>query len=134
SWPAASSGSGGRFNPHYQQVSEISSRANSTYESMVLRLSRNAHGLMFRGRYTFGHAADWNPNESTQISGPSVLDPVDFRQEYGVSDLDVRHSATAAVILQPKWKLKDFAGYVGNGWMMSGVGNFHSGSPYTMRT
>ena len=134
SWPSASSGSGGRFNSHYQQVSEISSRANSTYESMVLRLSRNAHGLMFRGRYTFGHAADWNPNESTQISGPSVLDPVDFRQEYGVSDLDVRHSATAAVILQPKWKLKDFAGYVGNAWMMSGVGNFHSGSPYTMRT
>ena len=48
--------------------------------------------------------------------------------------MDVRHSATAAVILEPRWKLKDFAGYVANGWMLSGVGYFRSGLPYSMRT
>jgi hypothetical protein len=41
---------------------------------------------------------------------------------------------TAAVILQPKWKLPRGAGYLANGWMMSGVGHFRSGLPYTMRT
>ncbi len=30
--------------------------------------------------------------------------------------------------------MKDFAGHVVNGWMLSGIGYFHSGLPYTMRT
>ena len=136
SWPSygSTSASGGRLNPGYQQISEIFSRANSTSEAMMIRISRNGPGLMFRGRYAFGHAADWNPDESTQISGPSVLDPTDFRQEYGTSDLDVRHSATAAAILQPRWKLSRAIGLFANGWMLSGVGHFRSGLPYTMRT
>jgi hypothetical protein len=38
------------------------------------------------------------------------------------------------VILQPRWKLRGGIGIVANGWMMSGVGKFNSGLPYTMRT
>jgi len=136
SWPSsgAASGFGGRLNSNYQEVSEISSMANSTFEAFRMRLSRNARGLTFRVRYTFGHAADWNPDDSPQTGGPSVLDPIDLRQEYGTSDLDVRHSLTSAVIVQPKWKFHGMAGTVANGWMLSEVGHFNSGLPYTMRT
>ncbi len=35
----------GRLNPNYQQVSEIFSRANSTYEAAMLRVSRSARAL-----------------------------------------------------------------------------------------
>jgi hypothetical protein len=125
---------GGRLNPHYQQVSEIFSRSNSTYEAAVLRISRNARGLTMRSRYTYAHAMDFNPDETSQVGGPSVFDPNDFSHEYGTSSLDVRHSLTAAVILQPKWKLKQLAGHLGNGWMISGVGYLHSGMPYSMHT
>ncbi|MGA7244450.1 MAG: carboxypeptidase-like regulatory domain-containing protein, partial [Terracidiphilus sp.] len=136
SWPSITSPTGfaGRFNPNYQQVSEIFSRANSTYEAAVLRVSRNARALALRARYTYAHAMDWNPDETSQVSGPSVLDPLDFSQEYGTSSLDVRHSATAAVILQPKWNLRNLTGRIGNGWMLSGTSYFRSGLPYTMRT
>ncbi|MBS1805325.1 MAG: carboxypeptidase regulatory-like domain-containing protein [Acidobacteria bacterium] len=134
SWPSAESIAGGRMNANYQQVSEIFSRANSTYEALIVRLSRNARGLAFRGRYTFGHASDWNPDESLQIDGPSVLDPNDFCQEYGASDLDVRHMVMATTVLQPKWKLHGGLGSVANGWMLSGIGHFSSGLPFTMRT
>ena len=136
SWPSAGAASGfaGRLNANYQEVSEIFSRANSTYEAMIVRLSRNGRGLTFRARYMLGHAADWNPDDSPMVGGPSVLDPVDFRQEYGTSDLDVRHSLTTTVIVQPKWKLRGELGALANGWMMSGVGQLHSGLPYTMRT
>lgn len=134
SWPSAGSSAGGRLNPNYQQVSELFSRANSTYEAMMVRLSRSGRGLTFRGRYTFAHNADWNPDESTLSGGPSVLDPIDFRQEYGASDLDRRHHATAAVIVQPKFRLSESAGLFINGWTLSGVGHFSSGLPYTMRT
>ena len=37
------------------------------------------------------------------------------------------------VIYEAPWKLRDFAGRIGNGWMLSGIGQFHSGLPYTMR-
>ena len=133
SWPSAG-GLEGRLNPGYQQVSELFSRANSTYEGAMLRVSRSARALTLRVRYTCAHAMDWNPDETSQVGGPSVLDPIDFRQEYGTSSLDVRHSASVAIIVEPKWKLKELAGHLANGWMLSGVGCYHSGLPYTMRT
>jgi Carboxypeptidase regulatory-like domain len=137
SWPASGStpGSSGRLNDSYQQITELMSRANSTYEAAMLRVSRSSRrGLSFHARYTYGHAMDWNPNESTQVSGSGVLDPTDFAQEYGTSSLDVRHSASAMFIWQAPWKLRGLQGRLGNGWMLSGTGQFHSGLPYTMRT
>jgi hypothetical protein len=137
SWPASGSTTGntGRLNANYQQIVELISRANSTYEAAMLRVSRSTRrGISFHARYTYAHAMDWNPNESTRIAGSSVLDPTDFRQEYGTSDLDIRHSVSGMLIWQAPWKLKGPGGQFANGWMLSGIGRFHSGLPYTMRT
>jgi hypothetical protein len=137
SWPSpdVSSGFAGRLNPDYQQVTEIFSRANSTYEAAILRVTRSSReGVTLHARYTYAHAMDWNPNESASVTGPSVFDPTDFREEYGTSDLDVRHAASAAVIWEPRWKLHGEVGRLASGWMLSGIGTFHSGQPYTMRT
>jgi hypothetical protein len=38
------------------------------------------------------------------------------------------------VIYEAPWKLRGGAGRVANGWMVSGIGQFRSGLPYTMRT
>jgi hypothetical protein len=130
-----STGSAGRLNTNYQQITELMSRANSTYEAATLRVSRyGRRGLTFHGRYTYSHAMDWNPNESTQVSGSSVLDPTDFRNEYGTSDLDIRNSLSGMVILEPHWRLSRFEGRLANDWMLSAIGQFRSGLPYTMRT
>jgi hypothetical protein len=137
SWPASGSptGTAGRLNPDYQQIAQLISRANSTYEAAMLRVSRfSRRGLSFHARYTYAHAMDWNPNESTLISGSSVLDPMDFRQEYGTSNLDLRHSLSSMLIWEAPWKRKGLAGRFANGWMLSGIGQYHSGLPYTMRT
>lgn len=137
SWPSATSttGTAGRLNPDFQMISELMSRANSTYEAAMLRVWRfTSRGIAFRARYTYAHAMDWNPNESVLISGSSVLDPLDLGQEYGTSDLDVRHSASAMLIWRAPWKLKGREGRLANGWMLSGIGQFHSGLPFTMRT
>jgi hypothetical protein len=136
SWPSlyTSTGFAGRLNSDYQQVAEIFSRANSTYEAAMLRLVRSGRNLSLRVRYTYSHATDWNPNETAQVTGSSVFDPADFRQEYGTSTLDIRHSVSTAVILEPRWKLNREIGRVLNGWRFSGVGQFHSGLPYSMRT
>ena len=137
SWPSAISSTGvaGRLNPNYQQITEIMSRANSTYEAALVRLTRyGRHGVSLHAHYTYAHAMDWNPNESTRVTGSDVLDPADFSREYGTSNLDVRHSAAAMVVFEAPWKLNKTAGVIGNGWMLSGIGQFRSGLPYTMRT
>jgi hypothetical protein len=134
SWPSTT-GTAGRLNSDYQQISEIFARANSTYEAAMVKLTRyGRRGLTFHAHYTYAHAMDWNPNETTLVAGSDVLDPRDFNLEYGTSDLDVRHSAAAYVIFESPWKAKGVAGRFANGWMVSGIGQYRSGLPYTMRT
>ena len=143
-WPSAdcpdgaqlnAAGQCGWLNPGYQQVTEIMSRANSTYEAAILKLTRfSRRGLTFHAQYTYAHAMDWNPNESTFVGGSNVLDPADFNLEYGVSNLDVRHSAAVMLAYETPWKMHHLPGRIANGWMLSGIGRFQSGLPYTMRT
>jgi hypothetical protein len=133
SWPTQS-GSNGRLNPSYQQIIQLMSRANSTYEAGTVRLSRTAaKGLSFHLLYTYAHAMDWNPDETAQVTGASVLDPNDFQQEYGTGNLDMRHSASGIVLWGAPWKLTGTGGRLANGWTLAGTGHYHSGLPYTMR-
>jgi hypothetical protein len=125
----------GRRYADYQQIAQITSRANSTYEAAMIKIARyGRNGLSFHANYTYAHAMDWNPNETTLVDGSDLLDPANFSQEYGTSDLDVRHSAAVTAIAEAPWKLRGFAGRLGNGWALSGIGQFRSGLPYTMRT
>jgi hypothetical protein len=118
-----------RLNPDYQQIDQITSKANSTYEAAMLKITRyGRRGLTLHAHYTYSHTMDWNPNES-----PLDPSPANFSQEYGTSDQDVRHSAAAMVIYETPWKLRNLPGKLANGWTVSGIGNFRSGSPYTMR-
>jgi len=134
SWPTED-GLAGRPNPNYQQITQIMSRANSTYEAAMLRVERyGRHGLSLHAHYTYAHAMDWNPNESAQAAGNDVLTPANFSEEYGTSNLDMRHSAGATAVYETPWKLRGRAGKLANNWMLSGVGQFRSGLPYTMRT
>ncbi len=137
SWPSAASSTGfaGRANANYQQISQIMSRANSTYEAAMLRVARyGRRGLSVHAQYTYGHAMDWNPNETTTVAGSDVLDPENFSQEYGTSDLDVRHMVNGMVMMEGPWKLRGALGRVANGWKLSTIGHYRSGMPFTMRT
>ena len=117
--------------PDYQQIDQIASKASSTYEAATVKLTRyGGRGLSFHAHYTYSHAMDWNPDESPLIP---VNSSQDFSMEYGTSNLDVRHSAAVMLVYEAPWKLHDFAGRLGNGWVLSGIGQFHSGLPYTMR-
>jgi hypothetical protein len=143
SWPSATSPTGfaGRLNPAYQQITAITDRANSLYEGAMLRVERyGRRGLSLHAHYTYAHAWDWNPNETTLVAGSDVFDPSDFTLEHGTSNLDVRHSAALMAVWESPWHLRarsgarSLAAEFANGWLISGIGNYHSGLPYTMRT
>jgi len=132
---AASTMLPGRPCPDYQQISEVMSRANSTYEAAMIKIARyGRRGLTLHAHYTYAHAMDWNPNETTLVAGSDLLDPADFSREYGTSNLDVRHSAAVMAIYETPWRLHNLAGWLANGWVLSGIGQFRSGLPFTMRT
>jgi len=143
SWPAGDCADGaqlnaagqcGWLNQDYQQIAQITSKANSAYEAAMVKVARyGRRGLSLHAHYTYSRAADWNPNESPLNPGIGGGEG-DFREEYGTSDQDMRHSAAAMVIYTVPWKLKGGVGRVANGWMVSGIGQFRSGLPYTMRT
>ncbi len=126
----------GRLCPDYQAITQITSKANSTYEAAMVKLVRYGHrGLSFHAHYTYAHAMDWNPDGVTLAPESDVVDPnsADFSEEYGTSNLDVRHSAAVMAIFEAPWKLHGEVGRFANGWMLSGIGEFHSGLPYSMR-
>jgi hypothetical protein len=132
-WPGAANG--GRLYSNYQQIDETFSRANSTYEAASLLISRAGRGgITVHARYTYAHAMDWNPDSGGIATQPSVFDPSNLQQEYGTSDLDIRHSATVAMLWEPRWRVHARAGLLANGWALSTIGSFRSGLPYTMRT
>jgi len=136
-WPAPKSPNGfaGRLDPNYQQIAEITDRANSTYEAFMLQVNRSSRrGLTVHSHYTYSHAMDWNPNESAQVTGSDALDPANFKLEYGPGNLDTRHSMAAALIYEPTWKLHSRTGQLANGWMVSSIVRARSGEPYSMRT
>jgi hypothetical protein len=133
SWPAIA-GSPGWLNSDYQGVDQITSKANSTYEAGMLKVERyGRRGLTLHAHYTYGHAADWNPGESP-LTPDIASQGTGFSREYGTSDLDVRHSAAIMAIYIAPWKLHGVAGKLANGWMLSAIGNLHSGLPYSMHT
>jgi hypothetical protein len=129
-------GQQGWCNPGYQQIAQIASKANSTYEAAMLKVARyGRRGLSLHAHYIYSHAMDWNPGESPFDPAASAPES-EFRQEYGTSSLDMRHSAAATVIFETPWKLDNLNNFdrrLVTGWMVSGIGSFHSGMPYTMR-
>jgi len=133
SW--AGTATGGRRDDNYQQILEVASRANSTYEAATVRVSRTARrGLSFHGRYIYGHLMDWNPTDSAQVTESTVFDPSNFALEYGTSDQDRRHAASAMAVWQGPKNRIGAGRWLTNGWIVSGTAQFHSGMPYTMRT
>ncbi len=123
-----------RLNPSYQQIDAIESKANSKYDGAMIRVLRfGRNGLSLRAHYLYSHATDWNPNESGYVQVNGVLDPTNYSLEYGTSSLDIRHSAMAMILWESRWTGAEWARRAFANWSISGVGQFRSGLPYTMR-
>ncbi len=123
-----------RLNPNYQQIDAIESRSNSKYDAAMIRVLRfGRNGLSLRAHYLYAHATDWNPNETGYVQVNGVLDPTNFSLEYGTSSLDIRHSAMAMLLWESRWNGAEWVQRAFANWSISGVGQFRSGLPYTMR-
>jgi len=123
-----------RINPNYQQITDIFSATNSYYQAGVARLAHHSRTLDLHASYTYAHAIDYNQNESTFADLNDVLDPTNFKLEYGNSNFDIRSRATGGAVLHAPWRVHGLFGYLANGYLVAPVVEWRTGLPYTMHT
>ncbi len=101
----------------------------------MVKITRDGRrGLSLHAHYTYAHAMDWNPNETTLLPAATCSIPPTSARNTAPAISTCATPPRSWPSFEAPWKLRDFAGRIGNGWMLSGIGQFRSGLPYTMRT
>jgi hypothetical protein len=115
------------------------SGGSSIYHAMqVLLQHRFAHGLMFRGVYTFGKSLD----DASSIGGGApvvVQDENNIAAERGLSSFDIRHQFTGFWVYElpfgerKAWLRRGVGAHLLGNMRLNGVTSIQTGTPYTAR-
>ena len=126
-----------RPNSNYFNIYAVQSEVNSSYNAMSVQLNKRFdQGLSFLANFTWAHALDYNPYLGTSYGSSAYLpvDPLDKRQDYGNSNLNVNKRFVFAAHYDPKFNVKGWAGYLANGWGVSPIVQAQTGLPYSATT
>ncbi|MGA7859624.1 MAG: carboxypeptidase regulatory-like domain-containing protein, partial [Terracidiphilus sp.] len=120
-------------NPCLGQTQEEANLGWSNFDGLEVSVNhRFANGFSLLGSYVWSKYLDIVSYGAEGGLGPR--NPLDFRQNYGPSDSDVRHRITSSYIYQLP-KLQSAHGIVAglvNDWQNQGVLIAQTGSPYTI--
>ena len=114
--------------PNFGVIDEIQSIGTSNYNSFQASLRTTSwHHLISQFSYAWSH----NLDEVTQYVGALPQDSTQFKNDYGNSDLDVRHHFTAYLIYDipgsshgPSW--------LSHGWQANSNLSVRTGEPFTI--
>jgi hypothetical protein len=117
------------------------SQGISSYHGLEVDVNRRfAHGLQFRGVYTFSKSLDDGDNMNTSVATNSpafVENPLQPKADYGRASFDVRHAAVIQATYDLPFGAKDAAQshawverLIAN-WQLSGIQTVQSGLPFT---
>ena len=121
-----------RPDPAYGEILDIKSDVNSSYNALSVQVNhRFEHGFSLLTNYTWSHALDDNPYESTVVPTYTALDPTDLKLEHGNSSLDVRQRFVFAAVYQPETHFHGLKDYVLGGWRIAPMVQAQNGLPYT---
>jgi hypothetical protein len=124
-----------RTNPDYSQTTDIFTETNSRYEAGMIKLSHTlGRSGDIHASYTYSHAMDFNQNSTTFADNNDVLDPTNFKLEYGTSNFDIRQRLTGHAIVRTPWKLHGWRGELLDGYSLAPVVELRTGLPYSLRT
>jgi Carboxypeptidase regulatory-like domain len=142
---------GKRLNPARGSITVRDNSGDSIYHGLQVQVARKfSRGFLFRSSYTFSKMIDdsseiftpglsQNDVRSTWSSVPAVQYPSPRGTDRSVSAFDHKQRWTFTYVYDiPKLKSKDSltrgAGYLVNGWQISGTTAFQSGTPYNVNT
>jgi hypothetical protein len=81
--------------------------------------------------YTWSHALDENPYESTVVPSYSILDPTNPHADYGNSNTDVRSRFVFDAVYEPQTHFHGIKDYALGGWRIAPLVQAQTGLPYT---
>jgi Carboxypeptidase regulatory-like domain len=125
-----------RLNPAFGSILQLQMNGNSSYNSLTFSLhARSSSGFQGQVSYTYAKSMDENSNVSASDSRRSVqaiMNPFYIRQDYGLSDFNVKHAAVGSFVYPLPFRATSKAlGVVANGWSFNGIATFQSGMPFT---
>jgi hypothetical protein len=111
--------------PVFGSIYTADNIGNSNYNSLQISAEkRAAKGLDFLAAYTFSKSFDYGSTFEDTIN------PFDFRRSYALSQFDARHRLVISYVWQlPIPHHEGFTGEFLNGWSVSGITTFQSGTP-----
>jgi hypothetical protein len=122
----------GRIDPNYYQLLQIQSSVNSSYNALAFQVDhRYQHGLSLLTNFTWSHALDENPYESTVVPSFTLSDPTNPRSDYGNSNTDVRMRYVGAVVYQPQTHFHGIEQQLLGGWRIAPLVQLQTGLPYS---
>ena len=128
---------GARPNSSYYAIYAVQSEANSNYNALAVQLNKRfSNNLSILSNFTWAHALDYNPYLGTSFGSSSYLpvDPLDKRQDYGNSNLNVNKRFVFAAHWNPTFGLHGYKAVLGEGWGLSPIVQAQTGLPYSATT
>lgn len=121
----------------YGDLNLATNNLYSNYNSLQIKFLRQRNRYTISANYTYGKSLGIvNPNNTTLGSIGAFLDPFNLRNNYGIEPGDRRHIFNAAYSLELGSPVHNnwLAAGVINGWQLSGVTQWESGSNLTYNT
>ncbi len=124
---------GARPNTSYGFMTVADSVVNSWYNGFVLQARhRFSRGFQMQAALTISKAQDNGQSLITFTSSNQPMNPLDLRQDYGLSSLDQRKRFTASAYWIPPFsriQLRPLRAAL-DGFQLSGILTLHDGRPY----
>lgn len=111
--------------PVFGSIYAADNIGNSNYNSLQISAEkRAAKGLDFLAAYTFSKSFDYGSTFEDTIN------PFDFKRSYALSQFDARHRFVISYVWQlPLPKYEGLARKLVDGWSVTGITTFQSGTP-----
>jgi outer membrane receptor protein involved in Fe transport len=123
---------GSRPNAAYYQILRVQSSVNSSYNALAFQVDhRYSRGFSLLTNFTWSHALDENPYESTVVPSYTLTDPTNPRADYGNSATDVRLRYVGTLIYEPQTTFRGLKQQVLGGWRIAPLVQLQSGLPYS---
>ena len=125
--PPVGLGTGGPCFKTLGQFQNLGNKASSNYNSLQVTFTkRYSHGLYLLAGYTYAHAID----TSTSNTAGEPQNSLNYADERGNSDFDIRHRFTLAVAYDLPSRESKFQ--LLTGWQVTTLATLQSGEPYTL--
>jgi hypothetical protein len=122
-----------RRNPAWGPMDFRTSGGRSWYNALQTMAQARVGGGQVQASYTLAKVEDLTQGQLGFDTANSPIFPQDpYRADRGPSDFDIRHTLALSVIWPIPFAAQSKVGRVLlEGWQINGVGNFHSGTPFT---